>query len=132
MEDLFFAVKIASQKLSKYYSKVTSMMGMLFISAHILDPFRKLPLFRKGDKGMDINSEDQTSYSTQYQEAMLKYVENEYCAKHQHVMFNQLESLPRSISDLNSTASKSCQTSFDPYNLNHYNEEYLTPNMGLR
>jgi len=35
------------------------------------------------DKGMDINLEDETSYTTQYQEAFLKYVENEYCAKHQ-------------------------------------------------
>jgi len=27
---------------------------------------------------MDINPEDKTSYTTQYQEAFLKYVENEY------------------------------------------------------
>jgi len=41
-EDLFFAVKLARQKLSKYYVEVTPMTGMLLISAHILDPFRKL------------------------------------------------------------------------------------------
>ena len=54
---------------------------MLLISAHIVHPFRKLGLIRKWDKGMDINPEDETSYTTQYQEAFLKYVENEYCAK---------------------------------------------------
>jgi len=46
-EDLFFAVKLARQKLSKYYSEVTSTTGMLQISAHIIDPFRKLRSFRK-------------------------------------------------------------------------------------
>jgi hypothetical protein len=41
-EDLYFAVKCAQQKLSKYYSEVTPMTGLLLISAHILDPFLKL------------------------------------------------------------------------------------------
>jgi hypothetical protein len=84
-EDLFFAVKCARQKLTKYYTEVTPTTGMLLITAHILDPFRKLRSFRKWDKGMDINPEDETSYTTQYQEAFLKYVENEYCAKHRRL-----------------------------------------------
>jgi hypothetical protein len=41
-EDLFFAVKLARQKLSKYYAEVTPTTDMLQISAHILDLFRKL------------------------------------------------------------------------------------------
>jgi len=41
-EDFFFAVKCAWQKLSKYYTEVTPMTGMLLISAHIRDPFQKL------------------------------------------------------------------------------------------
>jgi hypothetical protein len=41
-EDWFFAVKLARQKLSKYYAEVSPMTGMLLISLHILDPFRKL------------------------------------------------------------------------------------------
>jgi hypothetical protein len=41
-EDLFFAVKCAQQKLSKYYTEVTRTAGMLLIMAHIVDPFRKL------------------------------------------------------------------------------------------
>jgi len=81
-EDLYFAVQFARRKLSKYYAEVTPTTGMLFISAHILDPFCKLRSFRKWDKGMDINPEDKTSYTTEYQEAFSKYVENEYCAKH--------------------------------------------------
>jgi hypothetical protein len=58
------------------------MTGMRLISAHILDPFWKLQSFRKLDKGMDINPEDETSYTIQYQEAFLKYVENECCTNH--------------------------------------------------
>jgi hypothetical protein len=64
-EDLFFAVKLARQKLSKYYAEVTPVTDMLLISAPILDPFRKLRSFRKWDKGMGIHTEDETSYTTQ-------------------------------------------------------------------
>jgi hypothetical protein len=46
-EDMFFAVKLAGQNLSKYYAEVTPTTGMLLISAHILDPFRMLRSFRK-------------------------------------------------------------------------------------
>jgi len=73
-EDLFLAVKLAQQKLSKYYAEVTPRTGMLLISAHILDSFWKLRSFRKWDKGMDIIQEDETSYTTEYHEACLKYV----------------------------------------------------------
>ena len=41
-EDLFFAVKLARQKMSEYYTEVTPTTGILLMSAHILDPFRKL------------------------------------------------------------------------------------------
>jgi len=87
-DDLLFAVKLPRQMLSKYYTEVTPTTGMLLISAHILDPLRKFGSFRQWDKGMDINPEDETSYTTQYQEAFLRYVENEYCAKHRCVPFN--------------------------------------------
>ena len=66
-EDLFFAVKLVWQKLSKYYAEVTPMMGMLLIPAHIPDPFSKLRSFRKWYRGMDIDPEDETFYTTQYQ-----------------------------------------------------------------
>jgi len=45
-EDLFFPVKLARQKLSKYYTEATPTMDMLLISSHILDSFQKLQLFR--------------------------------------------------------------------------------------
>jgi len=44
-------------------------MGMLLISAHILDPLRIERLFMKWDTGMDINAEDETSHIIQYQDA---------------------------------------------------------------
>jgi len=127
-EDLFFAVKLARQKLSKYYAKVTTTTGMLLISAHIVDPFRKLRSLRKWEKQMDINPEGETSYTTQYQEAFLKYVENEYCAKHRRMPVNTYQSLPCSDHISSSTASRSCQSSIDPYDLSSDDEEYLMPN----
>jgi len=101
---------------------------MLQISAHILDSFRKLQSFRKWDKGMDINPEDMTSYTPKYQEALLKYVENEYCAKHRGVPVNKLEPVPTSNLVRSSTASRSYQSSCDPYDLSSDDEEYLVPN----
>jgi len=41
-EDLHFAMKFVRPKLFKYYSAVTPTTRMLLISAHIVDPFRKL------------------------------------------------------------------------------------------
>ena len=66
-EDMFFAVNISQQKLSKYYAEVTQTTRMIVISAPILDPFRKLRSFRKWGKGMDIDPEDEKSYTSQYQ-----------------------------------------------------------------
>jgi len=125
-QDLFFAVKFAQQKLCKYYTEVTPTMGMLLISAHVLDSFRKLRSFRKWDKGMDINPENETSYTTQYPEAFLKYVANEYCAKHQCMPINILQSLPSSNPISSAIASCSYQSSFDPYDLSSDDEEYIT------
>jgi len=103
-------------------------MDMLLVSAIIRIPFRKLWSCKKWDKGMDINPEDETSYTTQYQEAFMKYVENGYCAKHQCVAVNKLESLPSSNLVTSATSSGLCQSSFDPYDSPSNDEEYLTPN----
>jgi len=127
-EDLFFAVRLARQKLSTYYAEVTPMTGMLLMSAQVLDPFRKLQSFRMLDKGMDINPDDETSYTTQYQEAFLKYVENEYCARHRLAQVNNLETVLSSNLVPSATASGSYQSSFDPYDLSSDDEEYLMPN----
>jgi len=77
---------------------------------------------------MDINPEDEISYTTQYQEAFLNYVENEYCAKHRHVPVNKLETILSSNLVPSATASGSYQSSFDPYDLSSDDEEHLTPN----
>jgi len=122
-EDLFFAVKLAWQKLSKYDAEVTPTTGMLLISAHILETLRRLWLFRKWDRGMDINPENDTSYTTQSQEAFLGYVENEYCAKHRHAPIKKHESFSSSNLIYSTTASESCQSSIDPYDLPSNDEE---------
>jgi hypothetical protein len=126
-EDLFFAVKCARQKLSKYYTEVTPTTGILRISAHILDPFRKSQSFRKWDTGMNINPEDETSYTTQFQEGFLKYVENEYCAKHRHLPVTKLENTPNHNFSFSAKASRSGQLSYDPYNLSSDDDEYIMP-----
>ena len=126
-EDLFFAMKLARQKLFKYYAEVTPRMGRLPVSAHILDPFRKLRSFRMWNKGMEINSNDEIFFTSQYEDAFLKYVENEYCAKYQCLPVNKFESLPRSNLIPSAVVSRSGQSSFDSYDLSRDDEEYLMP-----
>jgi len=113
--------------LTKYYAEVTPSTGMLLISAHILKPFQKLRSFREWDRGMDINPENETFYTIQYQEGFLRYVENEYCAKHQRVPVIKPESIPSSNLVPSATASGSDQSSFDPYDLSSDDEEYVMP-----
>jgi hypothetical protein len=43
---------------------------------------------------MDITPEDETSYTTQYQEAFLKHVENKYCAKHSRLPVIKSDNTP--------------------------------------
>jgi hypothetical protein len=81
-EEIYLAVKVPRQTLFKYYAEVTPTTSLLFISVHILDPIWKLRLFRKWDKVMYMNPEDDMSYTTQYQETLGKYVENKYSTKH--------------------------------------------------
>jgi len=72
---------------------------------------------------MDIDPEDETSYTTQYQQAFVKYVEIEYCAKHRRVPVNKHESLPSCHPIPSATISGFCQSSFDPYDLSSDDEE---------
>jgi hypothetical protein len=125
---LFVAVKLARKKLSKYYAAVTATTGMLLISADILNPFPKLRLFRTWDNRLDINPQDETSYTTQYQQAFLKYVLNEYCANHGRVMVNKLKTFASSNLVPSGTASGSYQSSFEPYDSSSDDEEYLMSN----
>ena len=88
---------------------------MSLIYAHNLDPLRKLGSFRKWDKGIDINPDDETSYTAQFPQAVLNYVENGDCVKHRHVPVNKHESLLRSNDIPSRMVSESCQLSFDLY-----------------
>jgi len=126
-EDLFFTVKCTEQKLYKYYTEVTPTTGMLLISAHILHPFWTLQSFRKWDKGMDITPTDETSYTTQYQEAVLKYVENGYCTKHRRLPVTKSDDpLNNNLISFEMT-SRSGPSSYDPYALSSDDNEYLMP-----
>jgi hypothetical protein len=77
---------------------------------------------------MDITPKHETSYTTQYQEAFLKYMGNEYCAKHRHVTVNNLESLQSTNPIPSAMASGACQSFCDPYYLSSDDEDYLTAN----
>ena len=123
-EDLYSAVKFGQQKLSRYCTEVTLTTGMLLISAHSLDSFRKLRSVRKWDIGMDINPEDETSHTTQFQEAFLKYVENEYCGTHGCLPVTQLKSIPNYNLLSSTMSSRFGQSSYDPYDLSSDDEEY--------
>jgi len=124
-EDLYFAMKFAWQKLSKYYADVTPTTGMLLISSHILDPFQKMQSFMKWDKWMDIEPEDETFYTAQYQEAFPKYVENEYCAKRRCLPFIEPEWVPSNNGFPSATASGSGPSTFDPDALSSDDDEYV-------
>jgi len=76
---------------------------------------------------MDIHPEDETSQIAQYQEAFLKYVENEYCTNDRRVLVEKHKSLPRSNSILSERVFGSCQSSFDPDDLSSDDEQYLMP-----
>jgi len=116
-------VKLEQQKLSKYYAKVTQTTIMVWILAHIFNPFWKSWLFRKWDKGKNINPEDKTFYTTQYQEVFLKYVTNEYCAKHQLMLVNEHENIESNTLVPYTMASDSAQSFFHPYDLPSDDEE---------
>jgi len=108
---------VARHQLSKYYTELTPTASLVFISAHILDPFMKLQSFRKWDKVMDMNPENETSYNTQYQEAFLRYVEKKYCAKHRRMSVTKPENEQHSNFFPSGMAFGFGQSSFDPYDL---------------
>ena len=76
---------------------------------------------------MDSNPEDKSSYTTQYQEAFLQYVKNEYCAKHRWVPVTKQERVTRSNFVSSALASGSGQSFCDPYDLSSDDEEFLMP-----
>jgi len=93
----------------------------------MIDPFEMLGLFQKWAKGMDNNLEDKTSYTTQYHDAFLKYVENEYCAKHKHLSIIKYKIVLRNNLFPSTMASQSGQYSSDTYIVFSNSEEYRIP-----
>jgi len=83
------------------------------ITSHLLDPFRMLRSFGNWAKRMDSNPGDMIPYTTRYQEAILKYAEDEYCANHRDVVGNQLETVPSSNLVPSATVAGSHQTLLD-------------------
>jgi len=73
---------------------------------------------------MDIYPEDKTFYTTQYQEVFLKYVENEYCAKHRREPVKKHKTFPSSDLNHSAPASGSCRSYFDQYDSSSDDEEY--------
>jgi hypothetical protein len=101
---------------------------MLQIFGNILNSFHQLRWFCQWGKGMDINTVDETSYTSQYQERFLKDAVNEYCDKRRRVPITTPHSLLSSNHISTAMASQSWQSSFDPYNLCRDHREYLMPN----
>ena len=77
---------------------------------------------------MDIHADDKTSYTTQYHDTFLKYVENAYTVKHGLVLITQPGSVLSNNLIPSATASGSGQTCLDPYDLSSNDEEYMMPN----
>jgi hypothetical protein len=125
-QDLLFVMKFARQKLSKSFFEVTPTTSLHLISAHTLNSFPKLRSFRKWEKARDINPDEETPDSRQYQKVFLKYVENEYCTKHQRLTVNKLERVANN-NPFCKMASGSGQSSFDPYDLSSDDDAYLMP-----
>ena len=91
--------------------------------AQILDPFRKVRPFVKWDKAIDVDPDDEESYTTQYKEAFLKYVEREYCEK----PLRKQASLSHSTSQLRSPSIELEASVHNPYLLSSDNEGYAPP-----
>jgi len=62
-----------------------------------------------------MNPEDETSDTTQYQDAFLKYMENEYCTKHQRISVSKPDNDQHSNFFPSANLSGYDQSSFDPY-----------------
>jgi hypothetical protein len=107
-------MKYTWQKLSKQYAKVTPTNGKLLILARILESFWTLQSCWEWENRIVINSEDETSYMTQYQKAVLRYVENENNSNHQRLPVIKPESVLNNNLVFLTIASTSDQSSYDP------------------
>jgi len=73
---------------------------------------------------MDINPEDKISYTTQYQKAFQKYVDNQYCVNHRRMSVIKPENVLHRNIFPSAKASGFGQFCFDPYDLSSNDDEY--------
>jgi len=125
-EDLYFTIKIASQKRPKKYSEVTPTTSLLLMLAHIVDSFRKMQSFRKWHQAIDIDPEDKTSYTIRFRNPFLKNMQKEYCAEDWQTSVTETESgLYNNIFSL-AKPSEFGQSSYDPSDWSSDDEQFLT------
>jgi len=125
--DLYMAEKFARKMRSKKYAEVIAMLCLVLIPVHILNHFRMFWSFRKLGMWSDINPEDETSYTPQYPEVFLGYVENECCAKLSRLPIIEPESVLSNNPIPSAMDSGSGSSSWDSYDLRSQDEEYLMP-----
>jgi hypothetical protein len=76
---------------------------------------------------MDVNPEDEGSFTAQYKVAFLKYVEHDYCSKN-HIMPNYILKMPNHNDPFStSRVSGPGHSYYDPYDWSSDDAEYLTP-----
>jgi hypothetical protein len=76
---------------------------------------------------MDINPKEEVCNTIQYQEAFLKYVENEYCAKDLRMTDINPENAFYTNFFASAKVSRLCPSSFESYDSSSDDGEYLTP-----
>jgi len=77
---------------------------------------------------MDINLEEETSYTTRYHEAILKYVKNENCTNRRGLPVTKPDRIPKNILVSSAMASRFGRSYYDPCDLSSDGEEYSMPN----
>jgi len=81
---------------------------------------------------MNINAEDETTYTSQYPEAILKWQENEYCAKPEHLCVTKSESIASNNLFSYAIPSRSRQSCSDQQHLFSADNEYLMAKNGAK
>jgi len=79
----------------------------------------------KWEMGIDMDPDDETSYSTQYKEVFKEDVDNEDCSKHWQLSVNKPLTIA-SNNPVSTTASGYDQSSFVPTALSSDNDQYST------
>jgi hypothetical protein len=103
-------------------------MHIVPISAHILDGVCKLRFIKSNNKGMHITQEDVTSYTPQYQEAFLMYVEIKHCTIHRYLTVIKPKCVPMNNRCTSAMFWTAGESSFATYGLPSDDEEYSMPN----